>query len=136
MSLKNPSFLHPELKFQMSRSSGAGGQNVNKVNTRVELRFNIMESEFLTEAEKEILLEKLSNRINQANELIIASEKTRSQFRNKLDSISRFDELIMTALQPEKPRISTKPTRQSKIKRLESKKSLALRKQNRKKPDI
>jgi ribosome-associated protein len=131
-----PEILHPELSFQSSRSSGAGGQNVNKVNTRVELRFNIMESEGLSEEQKEILLEKLASRISNEYVLIIASEKTRSQYRNKLDCLNRFNEMIVNALQPEKPRIPTKPTRQSRVRRLESKKLKSFRKESRKKPDL
>jgi ribosome-associated protein len=132
----DPEILHPELRFQTSRSSGAGGQNVNKVNTRVELRFHISQSAILSDEQKNLLIEKLSTRITNDYELIIASEKTRSQYRNKLDCISRFNEMIEDALLPEKPRIATRPTRSSKIRRVENKKLKAVVKQNRKKPDV
>jgi ribosome-associated protein len=136
MKTFHPAILHPELQFQTSRSSGAGGQNVNKVNTRVELRFSISESAILTEEQKNILLQKLESRITNEDVLIIASEKTRSQYRNKLDCISRFNEMIENALQPEKPRIPTKPSLRSRIKKAEIKKQKSMLKQSRKKPDL
>ena len=75
--------LQKELTFSATKSSGPGGQNVNKVNTRVELRFTVAESVALTDKQKEILLHKLANRINQSHELILTSGTERTQLRNK-----------------------------------------------------
>ncbi len=136
ISSPEPEILYPELKFQASRSSGAGGQNVNKVNTRVELRFNISTSALLREEQKEMLLDKLAPRLTREGELIVVSEKTRSQHRNKEDCLERFNELITDAFTPEKPRISTKPSYRSRIRRIETKKQHSVKKQNRKKPDL
>lgn len=128
--------LRSELTFQTSRSSGAGGQHVNKVNTRVELRFPLTESATLNANQKQILMHKLANRINARGELIIASEATRSQSRNKEDSVERFFELLSGALKPTKKRIATKPSYQSRKARLESKRRNSTKKQFRQKPDI
>ena len=96
--------LETELKFRFSRASGKGGQNVNKVETRVELLFDVVGSVYLTEADKERLLSRLAGRINQEGLLSIAVEQFRSQHRNRKEAIERFFELIETALQPEQPR--------------------------------
>jgi len=121
-----------EMQFSASRSSGAGGQNVNKVNTKVELRFNVMESKLLNESEKQILMEKLVNQINQENELILVSQTERSQLKNKEEVISRFYAIFTKALTPRKKRRPTKPTKASKEKRLEQKRSQSEKKANRK----
>jgi ribosome-associated protein len=132
----DPVTLYPEIKFQASRSSGAGGQHVNKVNTRVELRFNVAGSVVLTEDQKSVLMNKLANRITKDGELIIVSEKTRSQYRNKENCIERFDAMILGAFEREKPRVSTKPSYSSRLRRIETKKQHSSKKQNRKKPDV
>ena len=75
--------LSSECIFAASRSSGPGGQNINKVNTKVELRFNITDSKILNDSEKELLLEKLASRINQEGLLILSSQSERSQLKNK-----------------------------------------------------
>jgi ribosome-associated protein len=122
-----------ELIFTASRSSGAGGQNVNKVNTKVELRFIINTSLLLTDDEKQIILKKLSSKISQEGELIIVSQTERSQLKNKNKSIEKFYLLIEKALTPRKKRKPTKPTAASKEKRLEKKRILADKKISRKK---
>ncbi|MFW5663539.1 MAG: alternative ribosome rescue aminoacyl-tRNA hydrolase ArfB [bacterium] len=127
--------LLPECTFHTSRSSGAGGQHVNKVNTRVELRFDVSGSELLSLKEKSLLMEKLSNRLTREGKLLIASEKTRSQHRNREDCIERFRWLLFEALRPEKKRIPTRPGRRSREKRLETKKQRSQQKQQRKKPE-
>lgn len=118
----NRKLLIQECVYDFSRSSGAGGQNVNKVNTRVELRFNVRESMSLTEAEKAMVKGKLKNRINQNDELVLTSQATRSQFKNKELSTERFIQLIERALETVKPRIATKPRKSSVEKRLKTKK--------------
>ena len=125
-----------ELKFSATKSSGPGGQNVNKVNTRVELRFNLEESDVFSNAEKRTIIFKLANRINSDGEIFMASSVERSQWRNKERVSERFFELIEKALTPQKKRIKTKRTQASRIKRLEGKKQLAQKKKNRRKPEL
>ncbi len=128
--------LTAECKFTATRSSGPGGQNVNKVNTRVELRFSITNSNVLTEEQKIVLLKKLQNRINIEGELILASETERSQLRNRQKVTELFFELIEKALTPRKRRRKTKPTASSRVKRLKKKKELSEKKERRKPPTI
>ena len=135
MNILNNRNFEPEFRFQTSRSSGPGGQNVNKVNSKVELRFSIDASSLLTDHEKEILHRKLKSRITDDGELIIIAQDDRSQIRNKELSINRFYELLEKALKPKKKRIRTKPTLASKKKRMEKKRIHSLKKQNRQTPD-
>jgi ribosome-associated protein len=121
-----------ELHFSSSRSSGPGGQNVNKVSTKVELRFNILHSVVLTEEEKEILLIRLQKKINAEGFLVIISQSERSQFRNKEKTIERFYDLISKSLTPVKKRKPTIPNSTAKEKRLEEKKLKAEKKSRRK----
>ena len=114
--------LKDELKFSTSRSGGPGGQNVNKVNTKIELRFRIAESHFLSDAEKEIILVKLKNRINSAGELLIVSQSERTQLMNRKKAEEKFYKLLASALTEKRKRKSTKPSAASKAKRLEKKK--------------
>jgi ribosome-associated protein len=127
--------LSAEFIFQASRSSGPGGQNVNKVNSKIELRFNIQNSVILTDDQKEILLSKLSSKISLDGFLIVVSQRDRSQLVNKEDAISKLYELIEKALRPVKRRKSTRPTRSSVEKRLTGKRIKADIKQNRQKLD-
>jgi ribosome-associated protein len=112
----------PELTFSASRSSGAGGQNVNKVNTKVELRFDIASSSILTEEEKDRLLAKLSKRLTQDGTLIIVSQTERTQLKNKAQCLVKFYELLESSLTVQKKRKPTKPTLASKVKKMETKK--------------
>jgi ribosome-associated protein len=123
-----------EFEFQASRSSGAGGQNVNKVATKVELRFHVMNSVILSETEKTTLMEKLAAKINQEGWLIVVSQATRSQLKNKELAIQKFYELLTKAFHVPKKRKPTRPTLASKEKRLQSKKKEAQKKNNRGKP--
>ena len=132
--LKDRDFIK-EFKFQTSRSSGPGGQNVNKVSTRVELRFNVMESQLLTEREKEILQIKLATRISQEGILSIAVQIERSQLRNKQLAIEKFFDLVSKALAPIKKRRPTKPSRGAKERRLQAKTEGAQRKARRRSDD-
>lgn len=127
--------LSSEFIFQASRSSGPGGQNVNKVNSKIELRFNIQDSSVLTDNQKEILLAKLSAKISSDGFLIVISQRDRSQLVNKEDAIRKIYELIEKALRPVKHRKSTRPTRSSVEKRLTEKRIKADIKQNRQKFD-
>jgi ribosome-associated protein len=121
-----------EFVFQASRSGGPGGQNVNKVSTKVELRFNIEASVLLNEDEKILISQKLINKINKEGELILVSQSERSQLKNKDKVISKFYMLLIKVLTPRKKRLKTKPTKASVEKRLESKRVQATTKANRK----
>ena len=121
-----------EFKFSASRSGGPGGQNVNKVSSKIELRFNINESCVLTDEEKEIIISKLATRINNDGELVIVSQSERSQLGNKEKAIEKFYNLVGKALRPVKKRKPTKPSKASQEKRLDKKKVNSERKQRRK----
>jgi ribosome-associated protein len=121
-----------ELHFSASRSSGPGGQNVNKVNTKVELRFHVASSTLLSDEEKILLIEKLLKKINSEGELILVSQTERSQMKNKEKVIEKFYSLLTRALTPRKKRKPTKPSQASKEERLEEKRKQAEKKERRK----
>lgn len=125
-----------ELKFKAVRSSGAGGQNVNKVSSKVELTFDLENSNALTELEKNRLLKKLSSKLSKENLLLMQCEETRSQHKNKELVVQKFLETIQLNLVVPKRRKKTKPTRSAIEKRLKSKKRAALKKVNRGKPRL
>jgi ribosome-associated protein len=125
-----------ELVFKTSRSSGPGGQNVNKLNTKVELRLDIRNSAHLTDNEKELILNKLSNRINNEGILIIVSQSERTQLRNKENAIEKLYELIEEALTVQKERKKKKLSKTAKEKRLKEKKIVSERKNLRKDIDL
>ncbi|HYF70626.1 MAG TPA: alternative ribosome rescue aminoacyl-tRNA hydrolase ArfB [Ohtaekwangia sp.] len=125
--------LGRELVFSTSRSSGPGGQNVNKVNTRVTVRWDIATSTVLTPEEKEILLNKLSTKLSTDQVLIVSAQETRSQLHNKTEVILKLESIISKAFEKRKKRKATKPTKQAVKKRIESKKQHAEKKQWRKK---
>lgn len=120
-----------ELKFSFSRSGGPGGQNVNKVNTKVELRFDIANSSFLSDDQKEILHAKLAKQISSEGSLIIVSQATRSQLQNKEDAIRKFYEIIHKALKPIKKRKPKTISKAAKESRLREKKENAEKKDRR-----
>lgn len=128
--------LLSEAQLSASRSSGPGGQNVNKVSSKIELRFSVEESKELTNAEKQIIFTKLKNRINAAGELILTSSAERSQWKNKKLAEAKFIESIERALTIPKRRKATKPTKASKIRRVEKKKQHAQKKELRKPPSL
>ncbi|PKP23232.1 MAG: aminoacyl-tRNA hydrolase [Bacteroidetes bacterium HGW-Bacteroidetes-21] len=119
------------LVFVTSRSSGPGGQNVNKVNTRVELRFNVHACELLTDAEKMLISEKLKRKINSYGEFILVRQTERSQLKNKEKCLLAFYELINQALIPPKKRKKTKLSVAVKVRRSEEKKRAAMKKKDR-----
>lgn len=121
----------PELQFQASRSSGAGGQNVNKVSSKVELRFNVVNSQLLDESQKALILQKLKNQINSEGELIVVSQEDRSQLKNKILVIKKFKALLVKALTVAPKRKPTKPTAAMIAERLKDKKKKSERKTQR-----
>lgn len=127
--------IETEVVFSATRSSGPGGQNVNKVNTQVELRFSVKNSELFSDDEKDRIFLKLKNRINSEGELFLTSQSARTQLDNKEKAVEKFYELIEKALTIQKKRLKYSPTAASRRKRLETKKNNALKKQLRKPPE-
>ncbi|MEM1258101.1 MAG: alternative ribosome rescue aminoacyl-tRNA hydrolase ArfB [Bacteroidota bacterium] len=132
----NPEVISKELRFKAIRSGGAGGQHVNKVSSKVELSFDVLNSNGLNDDEKELLLRKLSNRLTKENILILQCDEARSQHQNKNLIIKRFFELLKKALRMPKKRKPTKPSKSSIEKRLKSKGKTSEKKANRRKPNL
>ena len=124
-------FAH-ELSYKTSRSSGSGGQNVNKVETSVTVLWKVEDSAVFTESEKERILLKLKNKINAEGILQTTVSESRTQLQNKKNAIEKIQELVNKSLIVPKKRIATKPSRAKVEKRLESKKKISEKKENRK----
>lgn len=120
-----------ELQFQFATSSGPGGQHVNKAETKAILLFDVANSPSLNEATRSKLLQKLANRVDKEGVLQIHAQESRSQHRNREIAITRFQKLLFDALKPEKKRRKTKPSRAAIKKRLDAKRKLSRRKQER-----
>jgi ribosome-associated protein len=121
-----------EFVYATSRSSGPGGQNVNKVNTKVELRFSITNTTLLSDDEKELLFRKLAKKINIEGEIIFVAQSERTQLKNKKLVTEKFFLVISAALSLPPNRRSTRPTVASVKKRLEEKRSMGIKKKLRK----
>ena len=128
--------LQHEFNYTTSRSSGPGGQNVNKVNTKVEVRFNIALSQVLSIEQKQLVFSRLSNKLSTDGELIITCQEERSQLKNKQIATQKMLELIQRSLVTRKKRKPSRPTKSSVEKRLQNKKRRSLIKQNRKITDL
>jgi ribosome-associated protein len=132
----NEEILIRELQFKALRSSGAGGQHVNKVSSKIELTFNLEESMALSETEKLRLLEKLSRKLTKEGALVLYCSESRSQHKNKALAIEKLLLLLKSNLKTQKPRKKTKPGKGAIEKRLEGKRKTALKKANRKPPSL
>ncbi|NEW79914.1 MAG: aminoacyl-tRNA hydrolase [Gelidibacter sp.] len=124
----NTEMLLKELKFKAVRSGGAGGQHVNKVSSKIELTFDLQNSESFSEEEKALLIQKLKSKLTKENILLLQCDESRSQHKNKEIAIDRFLKIIADGLKVQKPRKATKPSKSSIHKRLEKKKKTAFKK--------
>jgi ribosome-associated protein len=128
--------LISELQYKAVRSSGAGGQNVNKVSSKVVLTFDLKNSQALTEVEKILLKKNLSSRLTSDGILILNCDEDRSQLRNKDIVTKRFLEVVKKGLFIQKARKETRVPKSAIRKRIKNKKSTSQLKQNRRKPDV
>ncbi|WP_077923271.1 alternative ribosome rescue aminoacyl-tRNA hydrolase ArfB [Spirosoma sp. 209] len=127
--------LQPELRYQFARSGGAGGQNVNKVATKAELRFNVRTSALLTDEERAVLSAKLAGKLTAEGELVLTHQTERTQLANREKVTKKFYRLIEKAFEEPKPRRKTKPSKAAVAERMAEKKHKGDLKANRRPVD-
>ena len=132
----NKEILQSECEFKAVRSSGPGGQHVNKTSTKVMLHWDLEASAVFTEEQKERLGQRLASKLTTENQLVLSYDQSRSQHKNKEEVFKNLVQLLEKALVIPKKRKKTRPTLASKKRRLESKKQNAQKKANRKPPDF
>ncbi len=130
----NVSLLYNELDFTASRSGGPGGQNVNKVNSKISLRFDVPHSQILTEEEKQTIMQRLSAYLTKDGVLYLSSQEKRSQLDNKEAVVDKLQALLTKAFEKKKRRKRSKPTKAAIQKRIKSKKLVSEKKKWRQKP--
>jgi ribosome-associated protein len=124
-----------ELQVGFARSGGPGGQNVNKVESKVELRWNPAQSAVLGDADRDWLIERLAGRLTQAGDLLVTSTRTRDQAKNRDDAMTKMGAIVRAALERPKPRKRRQPSRAAKERRIQEKKRRAEVKQARRGPE-
>ena len=120
------------MEIIFSRSSGVGGQNVNKVNTKTTIRWNLWKSNALDEKQKKRAAQELKNKLDTHGDLVVYSQESRSQYKNRTLAVEKLNNLIKKALREKRERILTEPTRTSKEKKLKEKKIISQKKKLRK----
>ncbi len=129
-----PGVPESELEIDFVRSSGPGGQNVNKTSTKAQLRWNVGRSAAFTEEQKAAIRAAAGNRLTENDEILVAAEAERSQSQNRDAAVARLRDLVAGALSPKKERVATEPSRADRQRRLEEKKHQSFKKQNRRPP--
>lgn len=131
----NTQLLLHEVTYKATRSSGPGGQHVNKTSTRVELYWNLEESQAVSDAEKALLRTALESRINREGQIVLSASRTRSQLKNKREVTDKFIKLLERKVQPPRVRKKTRTPASVKRKRLKNKRFTSEKKANRRRPD-
>ncbi len=131
----NTQLLLHEVTYKATRSSGPGGQHVNKTSTRVELYWNLEESQAVSDAEKALLRIALESRINREGQIALSASRTRSQLKNKREVTDKFIKLLERKVQPPRVRKKTRTPASVKRKRLKNKRFTSEKKANRRRPD-
>jgi len=127
--------IKQEIEFSTARSSGPGGQHVNKVNSKVILKWNVGQSLVLNEDQRNLLMAKLHSKLSKEGMIVLSSQQSRSQTENKEEVIQKLNLLIRKAFTRKKKRKPTKPTKTSVLKRAKEKKSKSEKKKWRQRPD-
>jgi ribosome-associated protein len=133
---RGASLVAGELRFRFSRSGGPGGQNVNKVSTRVELLFDVAHSPSLPPAVRDRLMERLGDRVDEQGILHVVVDESRSQWQNREIAVNKIVALLRAALLPRKVRVPTRATHTSSLKRQQAKRAQGMKKALRRRPGV